>query len=419
MAFVVILIVGRLSQKYIESNYDGERAPYLQMLGKDRALIKWQTVKSTKTQVKYGETANNLDKSVKFDQQSKQHEISLTGLKPDTKYWYQIANKLYSFTTAPATDKELLFWVLGDPGRATKALLNNKRNILNRLDKRQLDLMLTTGDNAYTSGTNQQYQDALFNVFGDMLSSVNYWPGYGNHDARRWAFYDIFVFPENAELGGVASQTEEYFSFDYGNTHLIFLNSEYGPLTPAHNMVNWLQQDLKANRKKWTIVIFHSPPYSKGSHDSDSWRDSLGRMVFMREQILPILEQHDVDLVMNGHSHAYERSHLLHCHYGKSTTFKKNMVLDSDGNYEKNNAKTKLGGTIYLIIGSSSKVDLGGFDHPAMPIAIAQTGSVLLQINSNQLTASFINQQGLVLDSFNIIKNQKVRASNSSCDYLN
>ena len=95
------------------------------------------------------------------------------------------------------------------------------------------------------------------------------------------------------------------------------------------------------------------------------------------------------------------------------------MVLDSDGNYEKNNAKTKLGGTIYLIIGSSSKVDLGGFDHPAMPIAIAQTGSVLLQINSNQLTASFINQQGLVLDSFNIIKNQKVRASNSSCDYLN
>jgi hypothetical protein len=50
-------------------------------------------------------------------------------------------------------------------------------------------------------------------------------------------------------------------------------------------------------------------------------------MHYMRENVLPILEKHSVDMVLSGHSHSYERSHLLHCHYGDSTTFKQEMVL--------------------------------------------------------------------------------------------
>jgi hypothetical protein len=73
---------------------------------------------------------------------------------------------------------------------------------------------------------------------------------------------------------------------------------------------------------------------------------------------LPILEKHSVDMVLSGHSHSYERSHLLHCHYGDSTTFKQEMVLDDDGIYRKNSNKYPYDGTLYAVVGSSSKVDI-------------------------------------------------------------
>ena len=41
-------------------------------------------------------------------------------------------------------------------------------------------------------------------------------------------------------------------------------------LTAGGAMYRWLERDLATNRLKWTIVFFHVPPYSKGSHDSDS-----------------------------------------------------------------------------------------------------------------------------------------------------
>ena len=39
----------------------------------------------------------------------------------------------------------------------------------------------------------------------------------------------------------------------------------------------------------------------------------------MRQNIVPILESYDVDLVLCGHSHAYERSYLINGHYGFSS----------------------------------------------------------------------------------------------------
>jgi 3',5'-cyclic AMP phosphodiesterase CpdA len=67
-------------------------------------------------------------------------------------------------------------------------------------------------------------------------------------------------------------------------------------------MIDWLKKDLSQNQSKWTVVLFHSPPYTKGSHDSDNLKDSWGKMHYMRENVLPILEKHSVDMVLSGHS---------------------------------------------------------------------------------------------------------------------
>lgn len=91
-------------------------------------------------------------------------------------------------------------------------------------------------------------------------------------------------------------------------------------------MVSWLKKDLAQTKQQWLITFFHHPPYTKGSHDSDKKSDSGGRLIETRENILPVLERAGVDLVLSGHSHMYERSELINCHYGDSSTFNQSMI---------------------------------------------------------------------------------------------
>src|SRR5687767_14015961 len=109
------------------------------------------------------------------------------------------------------------------------------------------------------------------------------------------------------------------------------------------------------------IAYWHHPPYSKGSHDSDNTNGHDPELVEMREQALPILEAHGVDLVLSGHSHSYERSYFLRGHYGHSTTFDPTMKLDngdgrSDGTGTYNKTARARGGNdgaVYVVAGSS------------------------------------------------------------------
>ena len=45
-------------------------------------------------------------------------------------------------------------------------------------------------------------------------------------------------------------------------------------------------------------MFFHQPPYSSGAH---------GSTTDMQTTLVPLFEQYDVDLVLNGHDHNYER----------------------------------------------------------------------------------------------------------------
>ena len=169
-------------------------------------------------------------------------------------------------------------------------------------------------------------------------------------------------------------------------------------------MAKWLITDLKANSLPWTIVVFHHPPYSKGSHNSDDKKDSGGRLHEMREHIVPILERFDADLVLTGHSHVYERSHFMTCHYGDSSTLKQDMILDKDRAFEKSIQRTANQGTVYAVVGSSAKVDRGPLDHPVMDVAKSEAGSMLIDVQGDQLTARFISDSGFVTDQFSINK---------------
>jgi Fibronectin type III domain/Calcineurin-like phosphoesterase len=173
-------------------------------------------------------------------------------------------------------------------------------------------------------------------------------------------------------------------------------------------MATWLRADLASSTRQWTIAFWHHPPYSKGSHDSDT--DPI--LAEMRQNFLPILEEAGVDLVLAGHSHSYERSYLIDGHYGLSSTFTNAMKKDggsgrTDGTGAYNKATLGPGtheGAVYAVAGSSGQISGGLLNHPAMFISLNNLGSMVLDINGNTLDAKFLRENGVVADYFTIVK---------------
>lgn len=403
------------------------RGPYLQQGTPDSVIVRWRTATATGSRVLYGSAPGSLTKTVVDTTLGTEHEIMLTGLTADTVYYYAIGNTdevfagddpEHFFVTSPETGtaKPTRLWVLGDSGTAdanAQAVANAYENFTGT---RHTDLWLMLGDNAYNDGTDTQYQAAVFDMYPDMLRKSVLWPTLGNHDGisadsatQTGPYYDIFSLPTNGEAGGLASGTEAYYSFDYGNIHFICLDSHETNRSPGGAMISWLNQDLAATSQEWIIAFWHHPPYSKGSHDSDT----ESRLIQMRQNALPVLEAAGVDLVLSGHSHSYERSFLLDGHYGDSTTLLPDMQINSgdgqpegDGAYKAIfNESDPYKGAVYITAGSSGKTTSASLDHPVMVHAsLLQLGSLVLDIDGNRLDAKFVRDDGAVTDHFTILK---------------
>lgn len=401
------------------------RGPYLQSGSANGIVIRWRSDPPTDSRVIFGTDPENLNQVADAPAITTEHEITLSGLLPDTKYYYAIGSsdgiliggEDYFFVTAPVTGtrKKTRIWILGDSGTADSNAESVRNAYLNFTDTTHTDLWVMLGDNAYDDGTEDEYQAAVFEMYPSILQKSVLWPAFGNHDGRSadsntesGVFYDIFSLPRNAEAGGHASGTEAYYSWDYGNIHFICLNSHDIDRASEGPMLTWLQNDLNNNTLDWTIAFWHHPPYSKGSHDSDNET----QLIEMRENALPILESGGVDVVLAGHSHSYERSFLIDGHYDVSSTLTGSMILDGgdgredgDSTYSKPTAgPAPHEGAVYLAAGSSGKISGGSLDHPAMFISLNLLGSLVMDIDGNRLDLIFLDNTETQQDYFTILK---------------
>ncbi|MDQ3368320.1 MAG: metallophosphoesterase [Myxococcota bacterium] len=318
----------------------------------------------------------------------------------------------------PGTVKPTRVWVLGDAGTGTSQQLAVRDAYYNFTGSRHTDLWLMLGDNAYSTGTDAEYQAKMFNVYPTMLRKSVVFSTRGNHEAAtdgtgNPVYYNVFSLPRNAEAGGIASGTEAYYSFDYANIHFICLDSFGTSRSATGGMANWLRNDLANNTKTWTVAFWHHPPYSKGSHNSDT----ESQLIEMRANINPILEDAGVDLILNGHSHAYERSKFIDSHYGTSTTFSATSHVVQTGSgggtapYRKDSMTPEAhSGAVYVVAGSSGKISGGTLDHPAMYLSLNNLGSLVLDVDGGRLDARFLRETGAVADSFSILKSAPTTA---------
>jgi len=426
------------------------RAPYLQDLTPTSAVVRWRTGTASTTRVKWGLASDALANTVDVPGTRTDHEVPITSLSPETRIFYSVGSSAqtiaggdanHTFRTPPpiGSSRPTRIWVIGDSGTCAVSSLGCTDAAAVRAGyyafagSHSADLWLLLGDNAYNSGTDAEFTSGFFNVYPTVMRNTPFWAVPGNHEfgasdspTQSGPYYASFTLPASGEGGGVPSGTEAYYSFDWGNVHFIALDSHdtdrSAPASPASNvcppgdggaMYQWLCADLAATDQDFIVAFWHHPPYTKGSHDSDNAADSNGIMKEMRERFLPVMDAYGVDLVLTGHSHSYERSVLLHDHFGESSTYSPTLhAIDTgDGDPDGDGAYLKdvLGpspdsGAVYSVVGSSSQISGGPLNHPVMQVSLNILGSLVIDVAGNQLDASFLGVSGNVLDHFRIVK---------------
>ncbi len=411
------------------------RGPYLQLSTPTSIVIRWRTDVGTTSRVIYGTNLAALDLTNSTIASVGEHIITLTNLLPDTKYFYSIGSATTNLAAAstnqfflthplPGTPKPLRVWVIGDAGTANASQVAVRDAFQTYNGTNTVHAWLQLGDNAYNAGTDAEYQNAVFKIYTNQLRNSVTWPTLGNHDTAQgtsfvdtYPYFSIFTLPTAGEAGGVPSTTEHYYSFDLGMVHFICLDSMTADRSTNGAMATWLRSDLAVTTNRWIVAFWHHPPYTKGSHNSDSET----ALVQMRTNFLPILEAGGVDLVLAGHSHSYERSFLINGHYGLSSTFTTNHIVQTGSGRETNGVggyrkQDTLGwspaanqGAVYAVAGSSGQISGGSLNHPVMYYSTNALGSMILDFNSNRLDVTFLRETNTIInDYFTLIKSNAV-----------
>lgn len=442
------------------------RAPYIQLGTPSSMVIVWRTPSEITPVVRFGRSVDQLDQEVPLasivtrvslttnkaelkvlqDKRPEmfqwprlhrdspsglfQYEARVTGLSPNSRYYYAIyngstrlteADSSYHFVTHPPKGeaKSTRFWVVGDSGtgRWQQHDVHGSMLEFTAAEQRPIDLYLHLGDMAYQKGRDVEFQTRFFETYESTLRHVVCWPTLGNHEGSTskgtngvGPYFDAYVCPTRAEAGGVPTGTEAYYSFDYGRIHFICLDSHDLDRRPTGLMARWLNLDMERTKADWLVAFFHHPPYTKGTHDSDREK----QLIEMRKHIMPILETGGVDVVLSGHSHIYERSMLIDGAYDTPTVAEGVVLDDAEGDprtgepYRKSEGIHPNSGNIQVVAGHGGTTVGRKGTLPLMRKIIVEHGSVIFDVEGDTMRGTMINKFGEVQDVFAIVKRGQV-----------
>ncbi|XP_031263950.1 purple acid phosphatase 15-like [Pistacia vera] len=287
------------------------------------------------------------------------HHVRLRGLKPNTLYYYQCGDPsipamsdIYYFRTMPDSNHRSYpsrIAIVGDLG-----LTYNTTSTVSHMISNHPDLILLVGDVSYanlylTNGTgadcyscsfsqtpiHETYQprwDYWGRFMQPLLSKVPIMVVEGNHEYEEQAenktfvaYSSRFAFPYK-ESG---SPSTFYYSFNAGGIHFIMLGA-YISYDKSGEQYKWLKRDLaKVDREvtPWLVATWHPPWYSTYTAH---YREAECMRVAMEE----LLYQYSVDIVFNGHVHAYERSNRVY-NYTLDPCGPVYITIGDGGNREK------------------------------------------------------------------------------------
>ena len=132
-----------------------------------------------------------------------------------------------------------------------------------------------------------------------LISRVAMFPVLGNHEQNARNYYNYMSLPD----------PEYFYKFTYGNADFFMIDTNQR-VDLQSKQYQWLDEQLTASKATWKFVCHHHPPYSSDENDyGDLWKTNRSSRGDVRARVLvPLYEEHNVDVVWNGHIHSYERT---------------------------------------------------------------------------------------------------------------
>ncbi len=353
--------------------------PYLQYGTLDGMTVCWRSAMACSGKVHWGE-----DSRCEFVVESKgANEISnarITGLKPETQYFYRVESKnasgeeifsdVATFQTASLPETPFAFAIIGDTQHNPKV----SGPIAELAWEQRPNFLLHAGDLVDQGKKSDDWIDEFFKSMHPLISRVPMYPVLGNHEQNAKNYFDYMSLPE----------PEYYYQFSYGNADFFLIDSNRN-VGPESEQFKWLDQALGKSKATWKFVCHHHPPYSSDENDyGDLWKTNKSTRGDTRVRaLLPLYDKHRVDIVWNGHIHSYERTWPL----------RESKAVDAEG-------------TIFMITGGGG----GGLETPGPYRPFFQNNVrrghhyTMVAINGTQLELKAYTLQNELFDSVQIEK---------------
>lgn len=225
----------------------------------------------------------------------------LSALSPSSTYAYRVGNGTdwsawEEFRTAPEGPEPFSFLYLGDPQRG---LDEWGELVVDAYGRHPESAFCIIAGDLVNDGHWRNEWDELFAGTTSVFGRIPIVPCLGNHDVddalEATLYIESFALPQN---GPPALGPERAFSFSYGNAFFVVLDSNL----PANTQAAWLEEQLASTDATWKFAVCHHPAYSSAPH-----RENKG----VREVWGPLFDRFHVDMVLQGHDHAYLRTYPM------------------------------------------------------------------------------------------------------------
>jgi len=308
------------------------------------------------------------------------HSVEFKGLLPETLYAYRVGDganwsEWFQFRTASRQRKPFKFIYFGD---AQNELKSHWSRVVRQAYKHDSDarFIVHAGDLINKYNRDAEWGEWFYAAgwINGMLPSI---VAAGNHEygadelgmrnlSAHWQ--PQFALPEHGPEG----LEESVYYIDYQGVRIVVLNSN----EQLEAQVAWLDGVLGDNPQNWTVLTFHHPVFSAADGRDNKELRALWQ---------PVIDRHEVDLVLQGHDHTY----------GRSRNVRNGLSVRDDRS-----------GTVYVVSVSGPKMYESSV-HPLMRRIAEDTQLYqVIEIAGNELVYRAYMATGELYDAFNLTKQE-------------
>jgi hypothetical protein len=245
---------------------------------------------------------------------AKIHHVNITGLQPDTLYYYRIHRGSLAesvqyttgqFKTAPADANSEAFFALISDTQQPSLAQGGHWQLANIFQSKIYDFVGIIGD-LVNDGLRQDNYNDFFAQGAPYLNQTALVPVIGNHDygshSGHWTpSNNSLFFKYFPNAANNSDRNFFYYSFNYSAVHVsvchLTYNTWYDEFTGEQEA--WIREDLaRAQSMPFRIMLFHCPVIASGF---------FGKNAILWEKLRPILYEFNVTATISGHEHVYER----------------------------------------------------------------------------------------------------------------